>query len=191
MPNPHSRSFHLDLVNSPTFSEKLESFCLQAVNVGPRQHEFSAFKAHGFVLSEENLGLPLNNANINVTRCFFWRGSVKCNEQKFVVMTFSATTELNRSFFDDEPYEFTSRINELIRSMVVKSCEKVISAHVDALLSHISLCDGRFTTFHAAHTPQVGICCLSVGFWSRSSTTVADVAAATTRPKLSRASLSY
>ena len=150
MPNPHSRSFHLDLVNSPTFSEKLKSFCLQAVNVGPSQHEFSAFNAHGFVISEQNLGLPLNNANIDVTRCFLWRGSVKRNEQKFVVMTFSATTELNRSFFDDEPYGFTSRINEFIRSMVVKSCEKVISAHVDALLSHISLCDRRFTTFHAA-----------------------------------------
>jgi len=149
MRNPLSHSFHLDLVNSPTFSEKLKSFCLQAFNVGPRQHEFSAFNEHGFVLSEENLGLP-NDANIDVSRCFFWRGSVQRNEQKFVVLTFPATTELNRSFFDVEPYEFTPRINEFIRSMVVKSCEKVISAHVDTLLSYISLCDRRFTTFHAA-----------------------------------------
>lgn len=149
------RSFHLDLVNSPTFSEKLKSFCLQAVNDRSRQNflnsELHAFgAAHGFVLSEQNLGLPLNNANIDVTRCLFGQGSVKRNEQKFVVMTFSATSKLNRSIIDDDPYEFTSRINEFIRSMVVKSCEKFISAHVDALLSHISSCDRRFTTFHAA-----------------------------------------
>ena len=53
MPNPHSRSFHLDLVNSPTFSGKLKYFCMQAVKAGPRQHELSAFCAHGFVFSEK------------------------------------------------------------------------------------------------------------------------------------------
>ena len=143
-----SSSLYLDRVGSAEFSEKLKLFFTQAVarGYGPR------FDPGGFYISGEALGLPSGASIPEVTKCFFGSGWKGADEQKFVVLTFPAVQTLtaNAMFTASDPYEMTAQVNQAFRGMVAKTCKKVISEHVDALLSHLVSCDSRFPKFQAA-----------------------------------------
>lgn len=146
--NGSGRSFYLDAVGSAAFSEKLESFCLQAVARGPGPY----FDTKGFAISGEALGLPSDVSKLEVLKCFFGSGWKDAAEQKFVVMTFPAVMTLtaNPILVAQDPYEMTAQTKKAIFGMVENTCRKVITEHVKMLLVHLKSCDKRFPTFQAA-----------------------------------------